>query len=444
MKKVITYGTYDLFHEGHYNLLKNAKALGDYLIVGVTSDYFDKSRGKFNVRDSLMTRIDNVRATGFADEIVVEEYFGQKIDDIKRLNIDIFTVGSDWEGYFDYLNEYCQVKYLPRTQGISSTQIRNSHNLKLGIIGNEIILDRFLAEVKFVSGLEIMGVFANNNGVDETYKSSQFMTLHQYDSLKDLLADVDAVYINVPLSYRDNVIEQALAANKHILTEFPFSSDSKRTQNLFEQAKTRNVVLMEGLKTAYTPAFSKLIAMARSGKIGQIFNVEANFTQVLGSALDNQVRIAGGSILSLASYPLLAIFKLLGADYKKLEFISHNVDGIDVLSKINFLYDNAMASATVAINAKAEGDLVISGSKGYIYVPAPWWKTEYFELRFEDINLNQKYFYKFEGEGLRYEIVEFLSCIRQNRESFMLSQQDILEEVKVLEKYVLNQDVTII
>ena len=101
MVKVITYGTYDLFHEGHYNLLKNAKALGDYLIVGVTSDYFDKSRGKFNVRDSLMTRIDNVRATGFADEIVVEEYFGQKIDDIKRFNVDIFTVGSDWEGYFD-------------------------------------------------------------------------------------------------------------------------------------------------------------------------------------------------------------------------------------------------------------------------------------------------------------------------------------------------------
>ena len=210
MKKVITYGTYDLFHEGHYNLLKNAKALGDYLIVGVTSDYFDKSRGKFNVRDSLMKRIDNVRATGFADEIIVEEYFGQKIDDIKHFNIDIFTVGSDWEGYFDYLNEYCEVKYLPRTQGVSSTQLRNSDNLKLGIIGNESILDRFLDESKFVSGIEIIGVYSEVDTIDSTYKSNQYSTLKQYASIDDMILDVDAVYINLPLNKRDLVIEQIL------------------------------------------------------------------------------------------------------------------------------------------------------------------------------------------------------------------------------------------
>ena len=136
MTKVVTYGTYDLFHEGHYNLLKRAKALGDYLIVGVTSDYFNKCRGKFNVHDDLMTRIRNVERTGFADEIVVEEYFGQKIDDIKNLKIDIFTVGDDWVGHFDYLNEYCKVIYLPRTQGISSTKLRNHNSIRLGIVGN--------------------------------------------------------------------------------------------------------------------------------------------------------------------------------------------------------------------------------------------------------------------------------------------------------------------
>ena len=118
MKKVITYGTYDLLHFGHIRLLKRAKALGDYLIVGVTSDDFDKSRGKINVQQSLMERVAAVKATGIADEIIVEEYEGQKIDDIRKHNVDIFTVGSDWKGHFDYLKEYCKVIYLPRTEGI--------------------------------------------------------------------------------------------------------------------------------------------------------------------------------------------------------------------------------------------------------------------------------------------------------------------------------------
>ena len=95
MKKVITYGSFDLFHEGHYNLLKRAKELGNYLIVGVTTEQYDERRGKLNVVDSLITRIDNVRAAGFVDEVVMEDHEGQKIEDIKRFNIDIFTVGSD-------------------------------------------------------------------------------------------------------------------------------------------------------------------------------------------------------------------------------------------------------------------------------------------------------------------------------------------------------------
>ena len=125
MTKVITYGTYDLLHYGHKRLLERAKALGDYLIVGVTADNFDKNRGKINVQQSLMELIEGVKATGLADEIIIEEYEGQKIDDIRRYDIDIFTVGSDWVGKFDYLNEYCKVVYLPRTEGVSSTQVRS-------------------------------------------------------------------------------------------------------------------------------------------------------------------------------------------------------------------------------------------------------------------------------------------------------------------------------
>lgn len=124
MVKVITYGTFDLLHKGHIRLLERAKILGDYLIVGVTSDDFDKARGKLNVQQNLMERIEAVRATGIADEIVVEEYEGQKIEDIQKYGVDIFTVGSDWCGKFDYLKDYCQVIYLPRTEGISSSALR--------------------------------------------------------------------------------------------------------------------------------------------------------------------------------------------------------------------------------------------------------------------------------------------------------------------------------
>ena len=136
MIKVITYGTYDVLHYGHIRLLERAKALGDYLIVGVTSEDFDKSRGKINVQQSLTQRMEAVRATGLADEIIVEEYEGQKIDDIRRYHADIFTVGSDWVGKFDYLNEYCKVVYLDRTEGVSSSAIRtNRRKVRIGLIG---------------------------------------------------------------------------------------------------------------------------------------------------------------------------------------------------------------------------------------------------------------------------------------------------------------------
>ena len=131
--KIITYGTFDLFHEGHYNILKRAKELGDYLIVGVTSEHYDKGRGKLNVSQSLVERIDNVKNSGLADKIIVEEYDGQKIEDIKKYDIDKFVIGSDWLGKFDYLNEYCEVIYLERTKGVSSTQLRNQKHGILNI-----------------------------------------------------------------------------------------------------------------------------------------------------------------------------------------------------------------------------------------------------------------------------------------------------------------------
>ena len=162
MTKVITYGTFDLLHCGHIRLLKRAKMLGDYLIVGVTADDFDKTRGKINVQQSLMERVEAVRATGIADEIIIEEYEGQKIDDIRKYDVDIFTVGSDWRTKFDYLTDYCEVIYLERTHGISSSEIREQkRSINLGLIGDSLFLNKMQAESTFVNGIQLNALCTN-------------------------------------------------------------------------------------------------------------------------------------------------------------------------------------------------------------------------------------------------------------------------------------------
>ena len=443
MKKVITYGTYDLFHEGHYNLLKNAKALGDYLIVGVTSGDFDKNRGKLNVRDSLMTRIKNVEETGFADEIIIEEYFGQKIDDIKKYDVDIFTVGSDWKGHFDYLNEYCEVIYLDRTKGISSTEIRNTNTIKLGCHGVEQVTARFLEEAKYVSGMDTGAVYVENKP-DYLDKLVEDYELKVYPDQEAFYDAIDAVYIVVEPKYQFQAIMNALKHKKHVLVEFPILVTDEQLQEITDLADANGCIFMEGLKTAYTPAFGKLIALAKSGIIGNILSVDANFTQILGKQLAEQIRLVdGGSVNALASYPFLAFVKFLGLDYKDIQFFSRNDDqGLDMFTKILDSYENAVATSNVAISGKSEGDMIISGDKGYIYVPAPWWKTEYFEVRFEDLNMNRKYFYKFDGEGLRYEISEFIQCILNKKNSILLTIEEIRAITKMINQFNVANKVT--
>ncbi|WP_288991770.1 Gfo/Idh/MocA family oxidoreductase [uncultured Veillonella sp.] len=443
MKKVITYGTYDLFHEGHYNLLKNAKALGDYLIVGVTSGDFDKNRGKLNVRDSLMTRIKHVEETGFADEIIIEEYFGQKIDDIKKYDVDIFTVGSDWKGHFDYLNEYCEVIYLDRTKGISSTEIRNTNTIKLGCHGVEQVTARFLEEAKYVSGMDTGAVYVENKP-DYLDKFVEDYELKVYPDQEAFYDAIDAVYIVVEPKYQFQAIMNALKHKKHVLVEFPILVTDEQLQEITDLADANGCIFMEGLKTAYTPAFGKLIALAKSGIIGNILSVDANFTQILGKQLAEQIRLVdGGSVNALASYPFLAFVKFLGLDYKDIQFFSRNDDkGLDMFTKILVSYENAVATSNVAISGKSEGDMIISGDKGYIYVPAPWWKTEYFEVRFEDLNMNRKYFYKFDGEGLRYEISEFIQCILNKKNSILLTIEEIRAITKMINQFNVANKVT--
>ena len=191
MVKVITYGSYDMLHYGHIRLLERAKALGDYLIVGVTSDDYDKTRGKINLQQTLMERVEAVRATGIPDEVIVEEYEGQKIDDIRNYGVDIFTVGSDWKGYFDYLSDYCKVVYLDRTEGVSSTEIRSRQiALRMGVVGSAKFIEKMVAESDYVNGIEVVGVCTDDKkALSEGLRKLPMIT-EEYDSFLD---QVDAV-----------------------------------------------------------------------------------------------------------------------------------------------------------------------------------------------------------------------------------------------------------
>lgn len=224
MKKVITYGTYDLFHQGHYNLLKRAKALGDYLIVGVTTDSFDLERGKMNTCNNVMERIEAVKSTGLADQIVIEEYRGQKIDDIQKYGVDIFAIGSDWEGYFDYLNEFCKVIYLPRTQGISSTLLRQKYPIvNIGIIGTGSIASRFVPESKNVNSASV-SVAYNPNQEECVSFCEKFLIPIVARDLEELYENCDAVYIASPHYTHYEYAKSALNAGKPVLCETPFIS----------------------------------------------------------------------------------------------------------------------------------------------------------------------------------------------------------------------------
>jgi len=124
-KIVITYGTFDVLHYGHINLLKRAKDLGDYLIVGLSTDEFNEQKGKksfynFNQRKSILESIK------YVDKIIPEDCWEQKTNDLRQYSVNIFVMGNDWEGKFDFLSQYCDVTYLKRTDGISSTLIRDS------------------------------------------------------------------------------------------------------------------------------------------------------------------------------------------------------------------------------------------------------------------------------------------------------------------------------
>lgn len=438
MTRVITYGTFDLFHEGHYRLLQRARQLGDYLVVGVTTEEYDRARGKLNVIDSLMTRIENVKKTGFADEIIIEESTGQKFRDIQKFKIDIFTVGSDWTGQFEYLKDYCKVVYLERTKNISSTMLRvqNKRIQRIGIIGTGRIAERFIPEAKLVSGISTQGVY--NPHTESARRFAEKWETNAYENLEDFYSAVDAVYIASPHETHYKYIRSALEHQKHVLCEKPMVLKKSQAEEVFSYAKSRNLVLIEAIKTAYCPGFANLLGIACSGTIGNVRNIEACFTKLENPASRELINLKyGGSFIELGSYVMLPVIKLLGKDYEQVLFHSINDEnGIDLFTKASFQCPNGIATATCGLGVKSEGRLLIAGTKGYIVAEAPWWKTTYFEVHYEDAEKTEKFSDRFLEDGLRYEISDFLSMINgSSKNEFKLTRGESIAMAGIMEQF---------
>lgn len=459
MRTVATYGVFDLFHEGHINLLRRARALGDRLIVGVTTNHFDEIRGKLNTTDSFEVRKQAVINSGFADEVIAETYPGQKKDDIRNRGIDVMVFGSDWTGHFDYLRSLCEVVYLPRTEGISSTALRNARHpeVRLGIVGTGRIARRFVAEAAGIAGKQIVGVYNPHEGhaaqfvrelgigaaPESTNGEPPFLAA---DDLDELLDAVDAVYIASPHQYHYEQAKTALLAGKHVLCEKPLVFSQAQAEELFFLARERDLVLLEAIKTAYCPGFDELVDVARSGAIGEIRDVEAAFTRLTPHGVrERDDAVNGGSFFELGSYNLLPAVRLLGAErVMGMDASFHTLRdemGVDLFTKALLSGDGVSASAKTGLGVKAEGQLVVSGTEGYILAPAPWWLTSYFEVHHEDPNDIQTYKIPFLGQGLRYEISNFVHLALHDEDRYpKLAPEESIAIASVFERYVAKRD----
>ena len=194
---------------------------------------------------------------------------------------------------------------------------------------------------------------------------------------------------------------------------------------------------MNGLKTAYATAYHHLKLLVKSGRIGEVVSVESTCTSMAESPIGRRGDEWGG-VYSWGPTAVLPIFQILGCkfeEYAVSSMLYGTKSPADLFSKVDFYYASAVASARVGVGVKSEGDLVIAGTKGYVYVPAPWWKTDYFEIRYENPADNRRFFYQLVGDGIRDELSTFAGAITGNHlEEIRVSRECSSAMVNVIEQ----------
>ena len=222
-----------------------------------------------------------------------------------------------------------------------------------------------------------------------------------------------------------------------MLYESPLTLDHAQAKELFRMADENGCVLYAGIKTAYSTAYARMILMAKTGKIGDIVSVDAVCTSLEDDLTGEGMRHTWNSITAWGPTAMLPVFQLLGTLPLEKHVQSRLLKGndlFDTFTKIDWTFQHAVASIKVGKGVKAEGQLIIGGTKGYIYVPAPWWKTDYFEVRAENQSQNKRFFYQLEGEGIPGMIASFVKSVTRNKLAY-IGENISLEIVKMMEEW---------
>ena len=370
------------------------------------------------MRDSLLKRIENVRRTGFADEIIIEEYQGQKLSDIIKYKVDLLVLGSDWRGKFDYLKNYCDVVYLERTKNISSTKLRGEGTTyTVGVVTDNDQDNGIVWETKYVSGLHVECVFSENAEAAES-----FCDKYELDSYYSVEADngewqqgfdcflsqVDIVYIKTEQPKREKYIRRSLELGKYVISDAPMTNNKEKLKDLFALAAARHVLLVEKINLVYLRAFNQLVWQTHSALVGDIVCVKCSISQD---------HFEGGrSFSETAVLPLCAIIKILGRNYQEVNSnVVKDRSGNCIYDMITMKYQDALATIEIGTTVDVEDEFVVIGTKGRVTIPGDWWNTGYFEAKIDDSKGLKRYCFNFEGNGLRYLLQELLIMISDER-----------------------------
>lgn len=304
--------------------------------------------------------------------------------------------------------------------------------MRMGVIGTGSIAKRFVEEAVHVTNVYVAAAY--NPDANETHRfCDEFGIVHEATSAEDLYKRVDAVYIASPFYTHYEYALNALNAVRHVLCETPLTENLQQAKELYTIAEKNGLVFMPALKTAYAPSFGNVIQEALSGVIGEVVDISATVTTLLPQT--KTVGFNNERLMDNAYYALLVILKILGENIQKVSAFTRKDDAKVLYLNTHLQYEEAVGHVKAGTGVKSESSLVISGTKGYIYVPAPWWKPDYFEIRYENPYDNKKLYFPFESSGLRYEIQCFVDNISLKSTERPISKQEMLKIIQIVDKY---------